>query len=467
MHNKFLLILISSLNIAVAQNGPIALHPKNPHYFLYRNKPIVLITSGEHYGAVMNLDFDFTKYLQTLNKDGLNLTRLFTGAAYVEPQGAFNIERNTMAPAPLKFICPWVRSNESGYANGGNKFDLTKWDTAYFSRLKKFMSAARENNVIVELTLFCPFYDSTQWKLSPFNNANNTTHVAGNLERTDIYTIGKNTQAINALQAKLVSKIVTELNDYDNLVYELANEPYFGGITLQWQHFIATVIDSTEKKLPKKHLLTQNIANDNAVIENADPLVSVFNFHYASPPVAVAQNYHLNKVTGCNETGFKGTTDSVYRLQAWQFILAGGALFNNLDYSFVAGHEDGTFKYHEQQPGGGSVAYRKQLSYLKDFIYSFDFINLKPDSSAIKAINAPGVSIQTLAETGKQYAAHIMGGSEVQLQMALPANKYVLTWIEPVSGKIISSEMINVHDAITTLVTPAYQTDIALKIIKQ
>ena len=214
-------------------------------------------------------------------------------------------------------------------------------------------------------------------------------------------------------------------------------------------------------------MLTQNIANDNAVIENADALVSVFNFHYASPPVAVAQNYRLNKVIGCNETGFKGTSDSVYRLQAWQFILAGGALFNNLDYSFVAGKEDGTFKYPATQPGGGSVAYRKQLHYLKDFIYSFDFIRLKPDSTVIKVTNAKNVSVQTLAETGKQYAVHIMGGNNIQLQMALPVNKYKLTWIEPVTGKVILSENINVTKHFTMLNTPKYQTDIALKIIKQ
>lgn len=27
---------------------PISLHPDNPHYFLFRGKPTVLITSGEH-----------------------------------------------------------------------------------------------------------------------------------------------------------------------------------------------------------------------------------------------------------------------------------------------------------------------------------------------------------------------------------------------------------------------------------
>ena len=47
----------------------------------------------------MNLDFDFRKYLDTLAADGLNYTRVFSGA-YVEPQGAFNIARNTLAPAP-------------------------------------------------------------------------------------------------------------------------------------------------------------------------------------------------------------------------------------------------------------------------------------------------------------------------------------------------------------------------------
>jgi hypothetical protein len=48
---------------------PIALHPDNPHYFLWRGKPTVLITSGEHYGALMNLDFDYRKYFDTLAAD--------------------------------------------------------------------------------------------------------------------------------------------------------------------------------------------------------------------------------------------------------------------------------------------------------------------------------------------------------------------------------------------------------------
>jgi hypothetical protein len=37
------------------QSRPISLHPVNPHYFLWRDRPTTLITSGEHYGAKRKL----------------------------------------------------------------------------------------------------------------------------------------------------------------------------------------------------------------------------------------------------------------------------------------------------------------------------------------------------------------------------------------------------------------------------
>jgi hypothetical protein len=57
----------------------LALHPDNPHYFLWREEPTILVTSGEHYGAVLNLDFDYVRYLDELQRHGLNHTRTFSG----------------------------------------------------------------------------------------------------------------------------------------------------------------------------------------------------------------------------------------------------------------------------------------------------------------------------------------------------------------------------------------------------
>ena len=313
--------------------------------------PTILITSAEHYGAVMNLDFDYRKYLDTLAADGMNYTRVFSGA-YVEPQGAFNIARNTLAPAAGPVHRPWARSDQPGYANGGNKFDLARWDDAYFAGSKDFVAYAATKNIVVELTLFCPMYEEMQWKLSPMNAANNVNGV-GTVARTDVYTLDKH-GGLLAVQEALTRKIVTELNGFDNLFFEICNEPYFGGVTIAWQHRIADVIVETERGLPAKHLIAQNIANKSAKIVNPHPAVSIFNFHYATPPDAVGLNYALNKVIGDDETGFRGTTDAPYRTEAWDFIIAGGGLYNNLDYSFAAGHEDGTFEYPASQPGGGN-----------------------------------------------------------------------------------------------------------------
>src|SRR5213595_1389216 len=147
------LLLAGIAALAAAENGKrLQLHPRNPHYFLFRGKPAVLITSGEHYGAVLNLDFDYVTYLDTLKKDGLNLTRTFTGS-YVEPVGTFQITHNTLAPSAGRFICPWARSTTPGYPNGGNKFDLSKWDDAYFKRLKAFMGHASRRGIVVEMNL--------------------------------------------------------------------------------------------------------------------------------------------------------------------------------------------------------------------------------------------------------------------------------------------------------------------------
>jgi hypothetical protein len=310
-----------------------------------------------------------------------------------------------MAPAPGRYIAPWARSATGGYANGGNKFDLSKWDESYFRRLKDFIAQASERGIIVEVNLFCPFYSDAQWKLSSFNSNNNVNGL-GNVGRFDVYTLDKHGGLLE-IQERFVRKIVAELKDFDNIFYEICNEPYATSIPMNWQERIVDVIVDAEKSLPAKHLISLNISNGSQKIENAHSAVSIFNFHYATPPDAVALNYGLNKVIGDNETGFRGVSDDPYRMEAWDFIVAGGGLYNNLDYSFTVGHEDGTFAYPDTQPGGGTASLRKQLRILCDFIYGFDFVRMSPDNSIIKGGVPDGMTARALVERGKAYAIYL------------------------------------------------------------
>lgn len=464
---------------APAPGVPIALHPANPHYFQWRGRPAILLTSAEHYGAVMNLDFDFRKYLDTLAADGMNYTRVFSGA-YVEPQGAFKIERNTLAPRPGKYLAPWPRSSQPGHPDGGNKFDLSRWDDAYFARLKDFIAHAGTRDVVVELTLFCPMYEEVQWSLSPMNAANNVNGI-GKVGRNEVYTTDKE-PALLAAQEALTRKLVTELNAFPNLFFEIANEPYFGGVTMAWQHRIADLIVSTERTLPAKHLIAQNIANKSAKIADPHPAVSIFNFHYATPPETVAMNYALGKVIGDDETGFKGVSDDIYRMEGWDFVIAGGGLYNNLDYSFAAGYEDGTFQYPSSQPGGGSRALRRQLKILSDFINSFDFVRMAPDPSVIADGAPPGGTARALVEPGKAMAIYLRKkavasgpanappatevAAPADLQITLTDGQWRGEWVDTMTGAVLRSADVK-GGGVRALTPPDYAVDIALRLRRQ
>ncbi len=443
---------------------PIKLHPDNPHYLLWRGKPTVLVTSGEHYGAVMNTAFDYVAYLDELQSVGLNLTRIFSGV-YCEASGDFSIKDNTLAPGHGNLLCPFVRSDMPGYANGGNKFDLTKWDEAYFTRLKDFVAQAGKRGVVVEFVFFCPYYSDSQWNLSPFN-AQNNINVNGieAVPRAEIYSLKHPT--LLEVQQTLVRKVVTELKGADNLYYEICNEAY--GVPFEWQHKIANTIVETEKALSCKHLIAQNTSPVYAAVH---PAVSIFNFHPGAVNVSVRSNHELNKLTGLNETSPRGkplgasTTAFDYRRWGWTLLMDGGAIYNNLDYSFTVQHPKGAYKQWDEQPAGIMATMRKQLRILKDFMEGFDFVRMKPDAAVVKdGVPADGAAF-VLANSGEAYAVYLYGGKQATLMLDVPAGRYRAEWVNTLSGNVDKSEEVT-HGGALTLRSPEYKEDVALRVVK-
>ena len=120
---------------------PIQVHPANHHYYLFNGRPTILITSAEHYGAVVNKDFDYVPYLDTLKSYGMNYTRIYAGAMF-EPQGKF-IKGNPLGPKPWSLVVPWARSSQPGYLFGGNKFDLDKWEAIRYPEPRRTSPGSR------------------------------------------------------------------------------------------------------------------------------------------------------------------------------------------------------------------------------------------------------------------------------------------------------------------------------------
>ena len=257
----------------------------------------------------------------------------------------------------------------------------------------------------------------------------------------------------------------------------MCNEPYFGGVTMEWQHRIVDEIVAVEKDFEHRHLISLNVANGSQLIENPHPAVSIFNFHYCYPPDAVAMNFALNKVIGDNETGFRGRDDALYRTEGWDFLLAGGALYNNLDYSFTAPHPDGSFLEYKS-PGGGSPELRGQLRILRDFLYEFSFMAMKPDNSVLTQV-PPELKARALVEPAKAYAiyVHVPLGKDfppevlqktqaTTLAVDLPRGRFSAHWVNTKTGAIDKTETFDHEGGAKPLASPEFVVDIALRIVR-
>jgi hypothetical protein len=219
---------------------------------------------------------------------------------------------------------------------------------------------------------------------------------------------------------------------------------------------MAAIIWEAEGQLPSRHLIANNA--------HPVPHMAIFNAHYDRDGAFARDNYGRNIVVGYDETGFDGASESPYRRQGWSFLLSGGGLYDNLDWSFSVAHPDGTETKWDKKLGGGSPALRRQLGILRGFLESFDLPRLKPEKGVVKG-GAPG-SFRVLAERGKQYAVYLDGGSRAELQMDLPAGDYAAEWIDTKTGKKVKAEGVS-GGGVRTLKSPVYAEDIALRILRK
>ncbi len=467
-----------------AQAQTVGIDARNPHYFSFQGKPVLLITSAEHYGAVVNGDFDFVRYLDALHGYGLNYTRIYPGYLF-EPMGKF-MTGNTLGAKPASLVLPWARSKEPGYLLSGNKFDLDKWNPEYFARLKSFIAEASKRGIVVEICLFNGQYSDT-WPMSPLHWENNIQGV-GRVGFRDTQTL-KDAQLVER-EADYIRKIVAEVNTFDNVILEVCDEPaLFTPVNEAgpWVAHMLHVTHEAENGLPKRHLIGQEVQGgaDGPVDMTGDPADSIVVTQYlwrtGSEEMGGLQGldreYWHDKPIEQNETAYypmyRGDPVVASRVESWEFMVGGGAGFNQLNGRFTVDDPAGNTPDNAQVLGA--------LHNLKRFLESFDFSVMQPDRGFVVSGLLPGTHYRGLSQYGKQYALYIHHGEggdgadytvtpgnyEETLVVNLPPGNYKAEWIDPASGRIVGGESFSHEGETRNLKTPAYSVDIALRIMRQ
>jgi hypothetical protein len=517
---KLLLILAALLFTPLAAMAePIRLHPQNPRVFEYRGKPLVLITATEHYGAVMNRPFRWEPYLDDLVDKRMTVSRLFV--LYRELQTAVN-PYSTCKPETLDYVSPYPRTGPGDARDRLPKYDLDQWNPEFFDRLHGFLGAAEKRGIIVEVTLLADHHKPEIWELNP-------QHPLNNLNKTPVIQpeeyITLRHPALWERQRAFVEKVVRECNRYDNVFYEICNEPQGnfpqqGGSSVliderqraatntrtnptheeidEWQRAVAKAIRDTEAALPKKHLVagqpaylaappyaqfvSEGFESDTLDIVNVHQMHRTsYNGRFYDISMFMSRQLRLRELrdlfvasaaerkplnmdednAASRFTNLEGWT--IHRKRAWTAVLSGGH-YDVIDFTIQNRLETSTPEAQKHL--------RTWLKHLSTFVHSLDLAKARPLPQMVNA--APEHIIASVVGVeDQQYAIYLADAREVtdtglgdpipgELIVTLPDGNWQVAFIDPVTG--ISTDGPSTKGGEARLQLPVFRHDLAIAI---
>jgi hypothetical protein len=162
--------------------GEMRLHPENPRYFVDAGRPVVLM-GRYHADFICSTSEHFTRdlpgYMNYLADElNANFTQVWAIMIFSgRKEAGYGV--NTGGA----MFMPFLRTGPGTNYYGEPKYDLTRYDPAYFAKFHEFLRATRERGIYVEVTLFdiCGLKKGGQWygafdprwTLHPFHPANN------------------------------------------------------------------------------------------------------------------------------------------------------------------------------------------------------------------------------------------------------------------------------------------------------
>lgn len=478
------------------------IHPDNSKIFSFRGKPLILLCATEHYGAVMNRPFRIERYLDDAAEKGQTLTRLFT--LFRELQTAIN-PYSTCKPESPDYIAPFARTGPGRALDGEPRYDLERWNPEFFKRLHTFLRGAEERDIIVELVLFSNTYSDSVWGLNPLNPANNITL------RESIPWFGYLTCRHPELfmwQRAYLRRIVEETNCYENIFYEVCNEPgAFINVEKDlpaiaevnhWQNEMIALIREVESGMPRQHLIAGQEAMFRAPSEQPSDATfeeldfDIVNIHPLPNTTYRGRSYDMGafmskelKLRAVQEFALATYTQAkplnydednvasryldpdgwtIHRKRAWTSLFC-GTHYDMIDFSIRPHLETGN---DESQK-----CIRRWLAHLAMFIHSLDLVRARPLTGWLHS--QPDHTLASVfAVEEEDYCIYLADEREVEIAgcgkaiegklcFDLPKGEFGFSCFSPVNG--VESPEVKIVGGIRKSVNlPPFEHDLVVRV---
>lgn len=392
--------------------GALTVHPFRPHCFCDpAGNPLILV--GDYtWGIFSDVGYDYRKMFDTLKAHGLNLARvwLFWGLEEFPP------------PIYRKNIVPYLRTGPGRANDGRPKYDLTKFNPAFFRRLRDLCRAARERGIFLQLVLFDAWMIKHPhlWRLHAFHRDNNVNGADGDPGRTGKGTDGRRgfcsmgNPRVLELQKLYVRKVVEAVNEFENVYFEIANENYYSP---DWERHLCQFVHEIERDMPKKHLaMPLDLPNHDFGtwktwdLERLHRKLLYWRARLPQPLIFDTDGI------GCPD-------DDTARRAFWTAVLSGGHV-DYLDDSLQPGPEHkGDFT------GSRRRTLRRQLGHLARFTREVPLWRMEPRPDLVE-----GGRAFVMASEG-ELAAYLPDGGELALDLSKFEATFDARWFDPRMGR--------------------------------
>jgi hypothetical protein len=416
----------TSVRVGTRSLGPLRVSAVNPRYFVDRAGRVVFL-AGDHTWSDLQDNgttdppprFDYTAFLERLQTYGL---RVFILWAWEQASKTGEI-RGDYSIAPSVYL----RTGPGRAVDGKRRFDLRRFDPAYFSRLRRRVVAARERGIYVIVMLFNGWSverkgdGENPWDGHPFNPANNVNGVNGDLDGDgdggETHTLAA--PSITRLQEAYVARVIRAVGDQPNVLYEISNESSPG--SMPWQNHMVRFMREHEPA-GQRHPI--GITAEYPGGDNADLLASAADWiapngdiedltPSSGEKVVFADTDHLCGV--CGDTGFP-----------WR------ALTRGVNPMFMDPYDGkaiglGALDASPNDPRWEVV--RRRLGIAEALSERLDLAKLVPRSD----LCSTGFCLAD-AKHGSLYVVYLPNGGSATVDLSRSPSRLRLSWVDPDTG---------------------------------
>jgi hypothetical protein len=486
----------ASNTVTAPAMGPLVQSAVNSHYFAMPNGQAVYLTGSDTWNDLQDTDtsaspaaFPFTNYVNMLKANGHNTTILWRKDMPRE----CNWNAGTWNLAPQ----PWMRSTTAGASDGGNKFDLTQFNQAYFDKMRSEALTLQSNGIYAIVELFdgsslanyrcgTTFPNGDGFPLTGINNINGVDdgYTSGKAGVGSVTMTGNN--GITAVQDAYVKKMLDTLNDLQNVIYEIGEEvpgssfsgtPGYGGASIMswWAPHMFELIktyegggtcvscgNTTFAGKPLQHLAGMGsmaygdrVGGDAGLYAStADWIAPAINAGVDMFPSNVATNNQGKLVINDSDHALgwsafvnasTGAIDDVHlRTYVWENFTNGAAGLLFMDPYVVY------WTTNQRNPCASPVngvcpspmtkydPFRAAMGHAELLVAKLDLVKMTPQGS----LSSTGFCLAQNVAVGGEYVVYAPNGGSFTVNLSVTTRALNVEWLNPTTGAFTSGGMV-------------------------